>query len=227
MGSVTVFGLPASTDVARVLACLFEKDVEFQLVRIDTYKGNHKVPEFLKLQDCSGQVTFKDGKTTLTNSREICRYVCTEHADSGNKNIFGTGALERATIEQWLQAETQNFDPPSSDLVFQLAFAVPLGLIPDQTIIANSEKKLAKLFDVYDRRLAESEFLAGDEFTIADLSHLPNSQYIVTKSEKGRELFKKRKNVHRWWNAISSRDSWKKVVEMQQEHPGLLEKFTY
>ena len=92
-----MFGLPASTDVARVLACLFEKDVEFQLVRIDTYKGEHKVPEFLKLQahfyeiffpiilmpdivplqidffsfsflqDPSGQVTFKDGKTTLTS----------------------------------------------------------------------------------------------------------------------------------------------------------------
>lgn len=53
-----MFGLPASTDVARVLACLFEKDVEFQLVRIDTYKGNQKVPEFLKLQAHSHEVFF-------------------------------------------------------------------------------------------------------------------------------------------------------------------------
>ncbi|KAJ0966919.1 hypothetical protein J5N97_023836 [Dioscorea zingiberensis] len=208
MGSVQVFGLPASTDVARVLACLFEKDVEFQL-------------------DPTGQVTFKYGNETLTDSREICRYVCTKFADSGNKNLFGMGALERASIMQWLQAEAQNFDPPSSELVFQLAFAVPLGLKPDQARIAKSEKRLSKVLDVYDQRLAESEFLAGDEFTLADLSHLPNSQYIVTKSQKVRELFKSRKNVDRWWRAISSRSSWKKVVEMQQEHPELREKFTY
>lgn len=50
MGSTKVFGLPTSTDVARVLTCLFEKDVEFQLIRVDTYKGKHKVPEFLRLQ---------------------------------------------------------------------------------------------------------------------------------------------------------------------------------
>lgn len=50
MGSVKVFGLPASTDVSRVLACMFEKEVEFQLIRIDTYKNDHKVPEFLRLQ---------------------------------------------------------------------------------------------------------------------------------------------------------------------------------
>ena len=48
--SIKVFGLPSSTDVARVLACLFEKDVEFQFIRSDTYKKDHKAPEFLKLQ---------------------------------------------------------------------------------------------------------------------------------------------------------------------------------
>jgi len=98
MGSVKVFGLPASTDVSRVLTCLFEKEVEFQLIRIDTYKKDHKVPEFLRLQvsdlyayhinamiyvydpsiivsmicifmqDPSGQVTLKDGMMTLVGN---------------------------------------------------------------------------------------------------------------------------------------------------------------
>jgi glutathione S-transferase len=45
-----VFGQPASTDVARVLTCLFEKDLEFELVRIDTFKKEHKLPEFIKLR---------------------------------------------------------------------------------------------------------------------------------------------------------------------------------
>ncbi|ONK55921.1 uncharacterized protein A4U43_C10F2320 [Asparagus officinalis] len=223
--SIKVFGLPASTDVSRVLTCLFEKEVEFQLIRIDTYKKDHKVPEFLRLQDPSGQVTLKDGKLTFVDSREICRHICENYPNQGNKTIFGTGGLERASIEQWLQSEARNFDPPSSALVFHLAFAGPLGIAPDEAQIQQNEKKLARVLDVYNRKLDESRYLAGDEFTLADLSHLPNSHYLVSRSERGHDLFYKRKNVARWWDEISSRESWKQVVHMQSEHPGPLEKF--
>ncbi|KAM0949794.1 putative glutathione transferase [Dioscorea sansibarensis] len=222
--SIKVFGLPSSTDVARVLACLFEKDVEFQFIRSDTYKKDHKAPEFLKLQDISGRVTFKEGKRTITDSREICRYIADKFAEQGNKHLLGAGGLERASIEQWLQSEAQSFDPVASQLVFQLAFALPMGLHPDTDLINHCETKLNKILDVYDQRLGESCYLAGDEFTLADLSHLPNSHYLVT-TEKGCELFYKRKNVQRWWKDISERDTWKTVVHMQSEHPGPLEKF--
>lgn len=50
MVALKVFGQPASTEVARVLTCLFEKDLEFQLIRIDSFKREHRIPEFLQLQ---------------------------------------------------------------------------------------------------------------------------------------------------------------------------------
>ena len=50
MASVKVFGSPTSAEVARVLTCLFEKEIEFQLIRVDTYKGQKRLPEYLKLQ---------------------------------------------------------------------------------------------------------------------------------------------------------------------------------
>lgn len=52
MAGLQVFGQPASTDVARVLTCLFEKNLEFELVRTDTFKKSHKLPEFIKLRVC-------------------------------------------------------------------------------------------------------------------------------------------------------------------------------
>jgi hypothetical protein len=45
-----VFGQPASSDVARVVTCLFEKNLEFELVRIDTFKTYHKLHEFVRLR---------------------------------------------------------------------------------------------------------------------------------------------------------------------------------
>ncbi|XP_020243134.1 glutathione S-transferase F10-like [Asparagus officinalis] len=221
MGSIKVFGLPTSTDVARVLTCLFEKELEFQLIRIDTYKGKRKVPEFLRLQDISGQVTFKDEEKMLLDSREICRYIADyPTSEPSTKKLLGTGILERASVEQWLQAESENFEPPSSALVFHLAFAVPMGINPDQAIIKTNEDQLAKVLDIYDQRLALSEYLGGDEFTLADLSHLPYSNYLMSRSDRGRRLFESRKNVERWWKKISSRSSWLKVLELQNEHPG-------
>jgi glutathione S-transferase len=47
---VKVFGSPTSAEVARVLACLFEKDVEFQLIRVDSFRGTKRLPQYLKLQ---------------------------------------------------------------------------------------------------------------------------------------------------------------------------------
>nr|DAD19041.1 TPA_asm: hypothetical protein HUJ06_020504 [Nelumbo nucifera] len=45
-----VYGPPMSTVILRVLACLLEKEVEFQLINVNMSKGKHKKPDFLKLQ---------------------------------------------------------------------------------------------------------------------------------------------------------------------------------
>ena len=47
---VKVYGPVMSPAVSRVLGCLLEKDVPFQLINVNMSKGEHKSPEFLKLQ---------------------------------------------------------------------------------------------------------------------------------------------------------------------------------
>lgn len=158
----------------------------------------------------------------MPDSRAICRYLCTQFPEDGNRTIYGTGSLERASIEQWLQAEAQSFDAPSCELVFHLAFAPLLNMKPDEARVTENVKKVQQMLSVYDDHLSKNEFLAGDEFTLADLSHLPNSHYIVGSPE-GKKLFTSKKHVARWYEAISSRQSWKQVVKMQSEHPGAFE----
>ncbi|XP_030445463.1 glutathione S-transferase PARB-like [Syzygium oleosum] len=212
---VKVYGPPLSTAVSRVLACLLEKDVEFQLVPVNMAKGEHKNPDYLKIQPFGQVPAFQDESITIFESRAICRYICEKYADRGNKNLYSMNPLVKASIEQWLEAEGQSYNPPSSTLVFQLAFAPRMNIKQDEAQIKLNDQKLLKVLDVYDQRLESSRFLAGDEFTLADLSHLPNTHYLVSVGNRG-EAFSSRKNVDRWWNEISSRDSWKKVVEMQK-----------
>lgn len=160
----------------------------------------------------------------MSDSRAICRYLCSHFPEDGNRKLYGMGALERASIEQWLQAESQSFDGPSSELVFQLAFAPHLkDVYPDERKIEENEKKIQTMLGVYDEILSKNRYLAGDEFTLADLSHLPNSHYIVNSSERGRKLFTSKKHVAKWYEAISNRESWRQVIKMQREHPGTFE----
>lgn len=215
---VKVYGPPISTAVSRVLACLHEKEVPYQLIPVNMSKGEHKMPEYLKIQRFGQVPAFEDEDISLFESRSICRYMCEKYAKQGNKDLYGDGdnPLVKASIDQWLEAEGQSFSPPSLVLVFQLAFAPRMKLKQDQVAIRQNEEKLKKVLDVYEQRLGESQFLAGNEFTLADLSHLPNTHYLVNATDMG-ELFTSRENVGRWWSEISSRDSWEKVVGMQGE----------
>ncbi|WOL05961.1 hypothetical protein Cni_G14692 [Canna indica] len=202
--------------------------VPFSLPSKKTFNSSISQHFKTRLQLCLPQAepvnsTQTEDAVDVEDSREICRYVSDKYAEKGNKTLFGAGFLERPSVEQWLQAETVNFDPPSSALVFQLGFAPALRMPPDEALIRQSEEKLARVLDVYNMRLGDSAYLAGDEFTLADLSHLPNSHYLVTMSERGRKLFAGRRNVARWLKEMAERASWKRVVELQRERPGLLE----
>jgi glutathione S-transferase len=46
-------------------------------------------------------------------SRKIQRHIADKYKNQGYRDLFGPGALERASIEQWLQTEAQSFDVPS------------------------------------------------------------------------------------------------------------------
>ncbi|KAF0928564.1 hypothetical protein E2562_006010 [Oryza meyeriana var. granulata] len=261
-GAVKVFGSPTSAEVARVLACLFEKDVEFQLIRVDSFRGAKRMPQYLKLQPHGEALTFEDGNVTLVESRKILRHIADKYKNQGNPDLIGMGALERSSIEQWLQTEAQSFDVPSADLVYSLAFLPPTmqldgsggkpkaaydgscgeerdgrdrqgsrqrqrGGDPEmnaahrqkveemQQLFEKSRKELSKVLDIYEQRLDEAKYLAGDKFTLADLSHLPNADRLAA-DPRSLQMLQSRKNVSRWWADISGLDSWKHVKSLNR-----------
>lgn len=93
--------------------------------------------------------------------------------------------------------------------------------LDDDNDLDMQRRKLEEVLDVYEQRLGDSKYLAGDEFTLADLVHLPNCHHIA-ESGRFRYLLESRRNVWRWWSTISSRDSWQRVVRymktVEDEH---------
>ncbi|RID40075.1 hypothetical protein BRARA_J00144, partial [Brassica rapa] len=85
------------------------------------------------------------------------------------------------------------------------------GLKADYKVVNETETKLGKVLDIYEERLKNSRFLASNRFTLADLFHLPNIEYLMNTTTK--RLFETRPNVHRWVAKITARPAWKKACD--------------
>ena len=65
------------------------------------------------------------------------------------------------------------------------------------------------MLDVYEKVLSTRPYLAGDEFSLADLSHLSYGALLHECGCGG--PFDSRPAVKAWWERITARASWKKV----------------
>ncbi|GLJ52776.1 hypothetical protein SUGI_1124200 [Cryptomeria japonica] len=209
---VKVLGAIQSACTRRVLTCLIEKDIEYEIVPVDLRKKEQKKPEFMALQPFGKVPVVQDGDLTLFESRAIIRYFAEKYAEKGTC-LLGKTLEERALVEQWLEVEGQNFSAHSYTLINQLLIVPRMGMPQDLALIQSSIEQLGKVFDVYEERLSKSKYLAGGFFSLADLTHLPYTDYIVNVTDKG-YLVRDRKHVNAWWEDISSRPAWKKVSVM-------------
>ncbi|XP_052197558.1 glutathione S-transferase F12-like [Diospyros lotus] len=209
---VKVYGAENAACAQRVMACLVELGVDFELVHVDLDKGEHKKPDFLLLQPFGQVPAIEDGDFKLFESRAIIKYYAAKHASRG-PNLIGSGLEERALVDQWLEVEAHNFNELVHAMVLQLLILPRMGEPGNLPLVRSCENKLEKVLDVYEERLSKSKYLAGNNFTLADLSHLPAMRYLVNEIGLG-HLVMSRKNVRSWWLDISSRPAWKKIVKL-------------
>lgn len=150
--------------------------------------------------------------TMFTESRAILRYYAAKYADRGS-NLLGTTLEERATVDQWLEVEAHNFNDLIYTMVLQLLVLPSMGQPGDLKLVHSCEQKLEAVFDVYEKQLSKSKYLAGDWFSLADLSHMPALRFLMEDAKLG-HLVKERKHVNAWWEEISGRPSWKKLMKL-------------
>lgn len=211
--TIKVYGLYGSTCTGRVLTTLFEKDVtDYELIKVDLSTGDHKKPEFLKLQPFGVIPVLEDGPLTLFESRAISRFICHKYEGKGTP-LYGSSPKDKALVEQWLEVESQNYNPPCSAIVVEKVFKPFRGGQADEAIVQANLEKLNKVLDIYEAHLSKSKYLAGDFFSLADLSHIPYTHYLVNVAKLG-EVIESRPHVKAWWEDITSRPSWKKVLEL-------------
>ncbi|CAH9138938.1 unnamed protein product [Cuscuta epithymum] len=215
---VKVYGSAVAACPQRVMACLFELGVEFELIHVDLNSFEQKTPEFLLRQPFGQVPAIEDGEFKLFESRAIIRYYATKHAEKGC-NLIGTTPEERAVVDQWLQVESNYFNDPVYNIVLQLLIFPTMGQPTDPTVVKKCTETLGKVLDVYEERLSKSKYLAGDFFSLADLSHLPALRFLTSGGGDGfGHLVSGRKSLNAWYLDICGRPAWKRVLDLMNKN---------
>lgn len=200
-------GHPFSTCTRKVLTLLHEKGQKPELNVVDFAKGEHKTADYMGLQPFGKLPVLEDDGFVLYESRAICRYL---DEKLGGTRLAGTDLKSRAVVEQWISVEQSEFSTHAMKVIMQAYFHPMFGQPTDQEVVAAGRKGLEIAFPILDRQLARHTHLAGDAFTLADLTYMPYVEYLTATPVK--DLFDKHTHVAAWWKRISDRPSWKAVT---------------
>jgi glutathione S-transferase len=199
---IKIFGHPGSTCTRKVLMTLAETNTPFDLTTVELAKGAHKQQPHLSRQPFGQIPTIDDDGFAFYESRAICRYL---DEKAGGK-LVPSDIKGRALMEQWISVETSNFTPHAMKFIYHDVFKRP----QEPAFLEAAGKGLENALGILDASLAKSPFLAGAGFSLADVVFMPYFEYAMTTPAKA--IFARYPHVIEWWNRVSERPTWRKVV---------------
>ena len=127
---------------------------------------------------------------------------------------LGSGSLEQsALVDMWVDVEAHQLQPPAGAIAVECVIAPALfGRERNQAVVDENVEKLKKVLEVYEARLAQSRYLAGDALSLADLSQFTIMHYYFMATEYA-TLVEALPHVSAWWKGLTARPTAKKVAE--------------
>ena len=176
---------------------LEEIGYEYKVINIDLNKGDQFKPEFKKISPFSKIPVIID--------------------QDNNKNIFESGAIlmylaeqsgkfydtkDRLEINQWLMAQMGYVGPMLGQHHQFHHYNPGKSQFGEERYFKISKR----IYEELDERLSQSRFLAGENYSIADIGTFP----WIARHEWHDIGLKNFKNLTRWYVEISEREAVKK-----------------
>ena len=186
----------------RVRIFLAEKGIDVELVQVDIMRNANRTPEFYKKNPLGSLPILElDDGSCLSESVAICRYF---EEIKPEPPLFGVGAREKAIVEMWnRRIELELFAPVGqvwshlSEVVEGRGRRLPeFGEIQKRAAI----ERIAWL----DSELEDREYIAGDRYSIADITTLCMIDFARTVAIR---VQPEQMNLARWHSQVSSRPS--------------------
>ena len=182
---------------------LAEKGIKLPMEQIDLGSLQQKSTAFTAVNPLQRvpALVLDDG-TVITESIAICRYFEGLQPDPP---LFGRGALEIARVEMWQRRVEQHFMAPVSHVFRNSHPAMKEMEVPQVQAWADANKpRIAEFIAFLDGELKDRPFIAGDRYTVADITGLVSVDFMKpAKLTVPDEL----KHLKRWHADVSARPS--------------------
>ena len=163
---ITVWGRMSSSNVQATLWCLAELGLEFDRIDAGFVYGVTDTPAYLEMNPNGFVPTLVDGENPpLFETGAILRYLATAHGDDV---FWPSGLVARTQIDKWAEWAKINIALKFTAPVFWLVIRTARSLQDPEQIAANLDT-LNKFLAIADTRLAANAFIAGPDFTLADI----------------------------------------------------------
>ena len=187
----------------KISIMLEEINFPYKVTKVDISKGEQFKPDFKKISPFSKipVIVDHDNNQTIFESGAILMYL-------GEKSNQFYDLKDRLQINQWLMAQMgyvgpmigqhhqfHHYNPGKSDFGEDRYFKITKAIYTN-----------------LDERLAQSTFLAGENYTIADIATWP----WIARHEWHDIGLKNFKNLTRWYLDISERDAVKKGYQFMK-----------
>jgi GST-like protein len=159
MIEVYAFATPNSV---KVPIALEELGLDYTLNAINVRKGEQKAPDFVALNPNAKVPVLVDGPLVLTESAAILVYL----AEKTGRLLPASGETRARVFEQ-LFFHASGLGPAFG----QSGFFKKQAAEPQPIAIARFEAEAARTAAVLDALLGRHAFVAGSNFTIADIAH--------------------------------------------------------
>jgi len=188
----------------RVRIFLAEKGIEVPTVQVDIATGENRKPPYIDKNPLGGTPMLElDDGTCIAETVAICRYF---EVTQPNPPLMGTDAKDQAVVEMWQRRmELELFRHVTS--CFQNTHDFFKGRIEQVPAFGELSRKTARARLAWlDGDLGSRPFIAGDRYTIADITALCALDFGRVVDIR---IAPEQKNLLRWYESVSSRPSAK------------------
>jgi glutathione S-transferase len=183
----------------KVRIVLAEKSLSYELAQVDITRGEHRRPEFLRLNPYGRVPVLVDEDTVVYDSTIINEYLDDEYPDPPVLPRIEFSSL-RARARLFEDFADTSFTPQVGQLMAEMAKAEAER---DQNRLQRLRQSVERVLEYVNRELQGQHFLAGD-FSVADIGFVPR---LVVLKELGIEPGAGRSNVDGWLKRLLERPS--------------------
>ncbi len=196
-----ILGRADSANVQKVLWCCAELGLSYQREDIGGRFGGNKEPGYLALNPTGMVPTLVEDDFVLWESNSIIRYLASREARLIPADIRG-----RADVERWMDWQLFAVAPPHVPLFVGLVRTPPEQRNWDA--IRAGRDKTAAAFTILDGNLAHNAWVAGDQFSVADIALGPFVYRWFEMDIEREDL----PHLARWYNQLRERPPFKQWV---------------